>query len=434
MTERIRILRQVSFRTKLVAIMLAVEAAVLGGLVWHASVIELQRVERDFQADLTHLRPLLNAALEGPIEANAPRTLERILSDSLNRKGTQYLVAKDRHGNVLAAAGADPKALPRLDAAFESAFDDRRYDTVVPLSSRGEQLGVLHMGVSIEREMNALDDALRDNIYRSVAAFLITLLLFLAVIQPFARRLGRLQQAAERIAEGDYAVHVDDADTDEVGSLARAFTRMSNVVRMRVDELEKSRQQFHAIADYTYDVECWVSPEGRLLWINSSVQRLTGYGADECLSVAQFPWFPVFDEDLVRVHVEYQRALRAQTTETGFEFRIVRKDGVVEWVSNSWQPIYGTDGAFLGLRLSFNSIQALKNVAQNLRAEQSRLLSLLSAMSFGVVFVDRGHRVVYANPAFTEVWSIPATQTILGLNLFYVLKHAQDNVLEQETF
>jgi len=51
----------------------------------------------------------------------------------------------------------------------------------------------------------------------------------------------------------------------------------------------------------------------------------------------------------------------------GFEFRIVRKNGEVEWVSNSWQPIYGTDGAFLGLRLSFNSIQALKDVELDLR-------------------------------------------------------------------
>src|SRR6185503_382489 len=145
----------------------------------------------------------------------------------------------------------------------------------------------------------ALDDTLRENIYRSATAFLVTLLLFLAVIQPFARRLGRLQQAAERIAAGDYAVEIDDADTDEVGKLARAFLRMTDVVRARVDDLEKSRQEFHAIADYTYDVECWVNPEGRLLWINSSVQRLTGYTAAECMAAAQFPWFPLEGDDLV---------------------------------------------------------------------------------------------------------------------------------------
>ncbi len=452
---RNRFLRQISFRTKVVALLLAVEAMVLGILMWHGAVLELQRVERDFQADLAQVRPLLNAAVETPIETGDIASLQRILDDSLNSKGTRYLVAKDRNGNLLAAAGIGGTALPRLDAALEDAFDDLRYDTVVPLASRGRPLGVLYMGISLEREMKALNDAFRENAYRSASAFFISVLLFLAVIQPFAHRLGRLQRAAERIAAGDYAVEIDDADTDEVGKLARAFLRMTDVVRARVDDLEKSREEFHAIADYTYDVECWVNPEGRLLWINSSVQRLTGYTAGECMAATQFPWFPLEAEDMVRVHVEYQRALKQQTTQTGFEFRIVRKDGQVEWVSNSWQPIYGIDAQFLGLRLSFNSIQVLKNAeldlrqtlsqlkeanvlqsatAHDLRAEQSRLLSLLSAMSFGVVFVDRGQRIVYANPAFTEIWSIPGSEPLLGINLFYVLKHADDAVVEQETF
>jgi diguanylate cyclase (GGDEF)-like protein/PAS domain S-box-containing protein len=458
-------LRPISFRTKIVALVLAVEALVLGALVWHGSVLELQRVDRNFQSGLAQLRPLLNAAVEMPIRNRDIATLQHILDDSVYVKGTRYLVAKDREGNVLAAAGIKGDALPHLDAAMEDGFSDKRYDTVFPLSLRGEPIGSMHIGVSLEREMKSLDDSLRENLYRSGTAFAISILLFLAIIQPFARRLGRLQRAADRVAAGDYAVQIEDPDTDEVGALSRAFSNMTGVVRSRVAELEKSRQQFHAIADYTYDVECWMSPEGKLLWINSSVQRLTGYAAAECLAAEQFPWFPVFGEDLVRVHVEYQRALKQQTTATGFEFRIVRKDGEVEWISNSWQPIYGGgqpptgtgshEAEFLGLRLSYNSIQRLKNVeldlrqtlsqlkdvnalqsatAGDLRAEQSRLLSLLSAMSFGVVFVDRGQRIVYANPAFAEVWSIPATEPLLGLNLFYVFKHADDMALEQETF
>jgi diguanylate cyclase (GGDEF)-like protein/PAS domain S-box-containing protein len=455
MTPRIRLLRQISFRTRIVALLLGAEAVVLAILVWHGAVLELQRVDRDFQADVQQMRALLNAAVESPIEKGDIASLRRVIDDSIQSKGVQYIVAKDLQGNTLAASGIAGDRLPKLDASLEDGFGDRRYDTVVPLSASGTPIGVLYAGFSLDREMKGLDDAFRENVYRSMSAFLISVLLFLAVIQPFARRLGRLQRAAERIAEGDYAVAVDDDDNDEVGTLARAFRRMSNVVRQRVAELEKSREEFHAIADYTYDVECWVSPEGKLLWINSSVQRLTGYTAAECTGAAQFPWFPIFGEDLVRVHVEYQRALKQQTTETGFEFRIVRKDSQIEWVSNSWQPIYGSDGAFLGLRLSFNSIQQLKDVeldlrqtltqlkqandlqsatAQDLRAEQSRLLSLLSAMSFGVVFVDRGQRIVYANPAFSEIWSIPASQTMLGLNVFYVLKHADDCVIENDKF
>jgi len=455
MTSRIRFLRHVSFRTKIVAALLAVEAVVLASLVGYATFMEQRRVDRDFTANLGQLSTMLNAAVAVPIEKGDTATLQRILDNSLHPTGVQYVAVKDRVGNLVAAAGISPAALPRLDSDLETAFGDRRYDTFVALTAKGEPIGTMLIGVALDREIKSLDNAFRENASRSALAFVISVVIFLALLHPFQRRLDRLKKAADRVAEGDYEVPIEDQDTDEVGTLARAFKRMTGVVRDRVSELEKSRQQFHAIADYTYDVECWLSPTGQLLWINSSVQRLTGFTAAECMATDQFPWFPVFEEDLVRVHVEYQRALKQQTTETGFEFRIVRKDGEVEWVSNSWQPIYGVDGGFLGLRLSFNSIQQLKDVeidlrqtltrlkdandlqsatAQNLRDEQSRLLSLLSAMSFGVVFVDRGQRIVYANPAFTEVWSIPGNEALLGKNLFYVLKHADDMAIEQEVF
>ncbi|HXN15620.1 MAG TPA: EAL domain-containing protein, partial [Usitatibacter sp.] len=124
-------------------------------------------------------------------------------------------------------------------------------------------------------------------------------------------------------------------------------------------------------------------------------------------------------------------------------------------LTNSWQPIFSPEGAFLGLRSSLNSIQQLKRVeidlrttlarledagtlqsatAESLRAERSRLISLLSAMSFGVVFVDRSQRIVYSNPAFCEVWSIPRGEPILGLNLFEALQHAEDVLSDLEVF
>ncbi|HLO77200.1 MAG TPA: response regulator [Magnetospirillum sp.] len=44
------------------------------------------------------------------------------------------------------------------------------------------------------------------------------------------------------------------------------------------------------------------------------------------------------------------------------------------------------------------------SVAATLDQERARLLSLLSAMEFGVLFVDGDGRVVYANPAFSGMW------------------------------
>jgi signal transduction histidine kinase len=62
----------------------------------------------------------------------------------------------------------------------------------------------------------------------------------------FARRLRRLEYAAERIAAGHFDEPVVDAGTDEVGQLARAFERM----RLRLAYLDRARGEFIANASH----------------------------------------------------------------------------------------------------------------------------------------------------------------------------------------
>jgi signal transduction histidine kinase len=62
----------------------------------------------------------------------------------------------------------------------------------------------------------------------------------------FARRLRRLEAAAERIAAGRFDEPVYDAGADEVGQLARAFDRM----RERLATLDHARREFIANASH----------------------------------------------------------------------------------------------------------------------------------------------------------------------------------------
>jgi signal transduction histidine kinase len=56
----------------------------------------------------------------------------------------------------------------------------------------------------------------------------------------FARRIRRLEGAAERIAAGRFDQPVVDTSADELGQLARAFDRM----RLRLSQLERARREF----------------------------------------------------------------------------------------------------------------------------------------------------------------------------------------------
>ena len=62
----------------------------------------------------------------------------------------------------------------------------------------------------------------------------------------FARRVQRLERAADRIAGGRFDEPVHDPSPDELGQLARAFERM----RLRLAQLDKARSEFIANASH----------------------------------------------------------------------------------------------------------------------------------------------------------------------------------------
>jgi two-component system, OmpR family, sensor kinase len=62
----------------------------------------------------------------------------------------------------------------------------------------------------------------------------------------FARRIRRLERAADRIASGDFGEPVEDRGKDEVGQLATAFDEM----RQRLAQLEHARREFIANASH----------------------------------------------------------------------------------------------------------------------------------------------------------------------------------------
>jgi len=77
-------------------------------------------------------------------------------------------------------------------------------------------------------------------------ATLFAILVGYAGANVFARRLRRLEVAAERIAAGDFDEPVVDHVDDEVGQLARAFERM----RLRIASLDRARGEFIANASH----------------------------------------------------------------------------------------------------------------------------------------------------------------------------------------
>ncbi len=117
---------------------------------------------------------------------------------------------------------------------------------------------------------------------------------------------------------------------------------------------------FREIADYTYDLESWIAPDGQTRWINPAVERITGYTIDECLARDDYPYFFVHPQDRSRVAVALEHA-QEHISGNDLEFRIVRKDGAIQWGAISWQDLKDRHGRYRGYRTSIRDITSRKS-------------------------------------------------------------------------
>jgi len=138
------------------------------------------------------------------------------------------------------------------------------------------------------------------------------------------------------------------------------------------EERRQSAERFRAIADYTYDWESWFGVDGKLLWVNPAVERITGYSVDECRAMPDFPMPIVAEPDRQAVAAQMKDAVQG-SSRNDFEFRVRYKKGHLAWVAASWQPIYDSQGARLGYRSSIRDIADRKQAEEALRQSETYL-------------------------------------------------------------
>ena len=159
-------------------------------------------------------------------------------------------------------------------------------------------------------------------------------------------------------------------------ALKKTVQKLENEIRERKKAeaaLLKKEEQFKAIADYTYDWESWFGEDGRLLWVNPTVERLTGYAPEACFGMDDYPIGMVLKKDRPHIKSLLEQALSERTTGNDVEFRIQPKDGDIRWVTISWQPIYNDFKTYMGVRTSIRDISQRKEAEEKLRRSHDML-------------------------------------------------------------
>ncbi|MFP4345475.1 MAG: sensor histidine kinase [Anaerolineales bacterium] len=162
-------------------------------------------------------------------------------------------------------------------------------------------------------------------------------------------------------------VHGPQGEPQWLGVFAHDVTE-----EVRTQEaLQQSEARLRLVADFTYDCEYWINPDGDFIYVSPSCERVTGYSLEEFRNQPGLLASIIHPED----REEMLAHLEDLKDEKPFsrEFRIIRGDDRLRWVGHVCQPVYDAQGRWCGRRASNRDITERRRVEEALRQQAVEL-------------------------------------------------------------
>ena len=184
-----------------------------------------------------------------------------------------------------------------------------------------------------------------------------------------------LREAARPILQRAY--ESDLRETGDVGTAWDTYLRFLvgrfgflYAERMEAD-LRQSEERFRTLADFTYDWEYWLNPDGVYVYVSPSCERITGYTPEEFRQNPELLASIVHPADRAAIVPQLRGEPDGSTAVRREQFRIIARDGEVRWLEHISRPVHGFSERNPGRRGSIRDITERRRAEQALE-EQAR--------------------------------------------------------------
>jgi PAS domain S-box-containing protein len=185
-------------------------------------------------------------------------------------------------------------------------------------------------------------------------------------------------------AMGIYSVEADVFNVKEVkilkelaDDLAFGITALRTRAKRDLAEeaLHESEEKYRKVADFTYDWEYWLAPDGKYIYVSPACERISGYQAEEYQKDPELLEKITHPDDKQRLAVHFHDVLRGKSDACELEYRIITRDGKERWISHACQEVFSHTNEYLGRRGSNRDITDRKRAEETLRhSEQEKTI------------------------------------------------------------
>ncbi len=218
------------------------------------------------------------------VETDRDHSLAVITAQEGQAAGARATVI-DPTGKVLADSEADPSTMENhahrrefvSALAGKVGLDERRSQTLqipfvyVAAPVTGGAVRLAYPLPEIEITDRPLGKAL---FWGSFFAFLFAVMVAAVAAQYVGRRLQRIVNFAERVADGDLTARIASTATDEIGQVASALDKTTHRVEESYARVQTSQRELETLLNSMQDAVIAVDSDGRVQWANRGMDRL----------------------------------------------------------------------------------------------------------------------------------------------------------------
>jgi PAS domain S-box-containing protein len=161
--------------------------------------------------------------------------------------------------------------------------------------------------------------------------------------------------------------------------------------RKTLNDLVESETRYRTVANYTYDWEYWSAPDGRLLYVSPSCERITGYTHLQFIENPSLLREIIVPEDRA-VWDQHEQEEGADLKLQAVQFRIRARDGKVCWIDHYCQQVMD-HGHFQGIRSSNRDVTERKMAEKEARKHQNELAHVTRVASMGELTSSLAHEL-----------------------------------------
>jgi PAS domain S-box-containing protein len=147
-----------------------------------------------------------------------------------------------------------------------------------------------------------------------------------------------------------------------------------------------------------------IDPTGRITFVNAAFCRMTGFDESELVGISPpYPYWPPEEFDKLQHNID--TALAGNAPASGFEMRIMRKNGERFDVRLYFSPLIDTHGQQIGWMASMNDITEPKRIRVELERAHERFVTVIDGLDTAVhvAAVETGE-ILFANRAFQNIF------------------------------